>query len=59
MVRAYLDKATRGTGLTRRLATRFDRPEATISDWIGAARPTRISQRREPPGVGAHPQAPT
>ncbi|MFC0452317.1 hypothetical protein [Rhodococcus jostii] len=38
VARAYLDEATRGTGLTRRLSKRFDRPEATIRDWIGAAR---------------------
>ncbi|EST27472.1 hypothetical protein N566_23360 [Streptomycetaceae bacterium MP113-05] len=35
---AYLREAINGPGLTRRLATQFDRPEPTIKDWIRAAR---------------------
>lgn len=35
---AYLREAINGPGLTRRLASLFDRPEPTIKDWIKAAR---------------------
>jgi len=35
---AYLEEAKRGRGLTRRLASRFDRPEETVRDWIHACR---------------------
>lgn len=35
---AYLEEAPAGVGLLKRLATRFDRPEATVRDWIAAAR---------------------
>lgn len=35
---AYLEEAAAGVGVLHRLARRFDRPEATIRDWIGAAR---------------------
>lgn len=38
VARAYLEEATTGVGLTRRLAQRFNRPEATVRDWIAAAR---------------------
>lgn len=35
---AYLDEANRGPGVRRRLASRFDRPESTVRDWISEAR---------------------
>lgn len=35
---AYLEQAQRGPGLTSRLASQFDRPEATVRDWITMAR---------------------
>lgn len=35
---AYLEEAPTGVGLLKRLSLRFDRPEATIRDWIAAAR---------------------
>lgn len=35
---AYLEEAPTGVGLLKRLAKRFDRPEATVRDWIAAAR---------------------
>lgn len=35
---AYLEEATSGRGLIRRLAHRFDRPEPTVRDWVAAAR---------------------
>jgi hypothetical protein len=38
VARAYLDEAKRGRGLTRRLATRFGRPEETIRHWIHVCR---------------------
>jgi hypothetical protein len=34
----YIDEASHGRGVTRRLAERFDRPEPTIRDWITTAR---------------------
>jgi hypothetical protein len=38
VARAYLGEAKRGRGLTRRLATRFGRPEETIRHWIHVCR---------------------
>lgn len=38
VARAYLDEAAAGVGLLKRLSRRFDRPEATVRDWIAAAR---------------------
>lgn len=35
---AYLEEATRGPGLLKRISMQFDRPESTIRDWIAAAR---------------------
>ncbi len=35
---AYLEEAPIGVGLLKRLSKRFDRPEATVRDWIAAAR---------------------
>ncbi|GAA2558854.1 hypothetical protein GCM10009861_18700 [Neomicrococcus aestuarii] len=35
---AYLEEAPAGVGLLKRLAARFDRPEATVRDWIASAR---------------------
>lgn len=53
---AYLDETAAGAGLLRRMADRFGRPEATIRDWIGAAReagyltPARPGRRGAGPG---------
>ncbi len=38
VAQAYLQEAAVGAGLTRRLSERFDRPEATVRDWIAATR---------------------
>jgi len=35
---AYLEEAIAGAGLLRRMSERFARPEATVRDWIAAAR---------------------
>lgn len=35
---AYLEEAAAGVGLLNRLSLRFDRPEATVRDWIATAR---------------------
>jgi hypothetical protein len=54
---AYLEEAKRGRGLTRRLATRFDRPEETIRDWIHTCRvrgylsPGATGRRGAQPGI--------
>lgn len=56
VARAYLDESTGGPGLLRRLSVRFDRPEATVRDWIAAARaagyltPARHGRRGAGPG---------
>jgi hypothetical protein len=56
VARAYLEEAPAGTGLTRRLAERFGRPEPTVRDWVAAARergylsPARPGRRGAAPG---------
>ncbi len=56
VARAYLKEAPAGTGLIRRLAERFGRPEATVRDWVAAARergylsPARPGRRGAAPG---------
>jgi len=52
---AYLEEAARGPGLTRRLALRFDRPEATVRDWIMAARRRGFLSAAAPGRRGAVP----
>jgi len=52
---AYLDEATAGAGLTHRLAARFDRPEATVRDWVGAARRRGYLSLAVPGRRGASP----
>jgi hypothetical protein len=53
---AYLEESPTGPGLLRRLSGRFERPEATIRDWIAAARaagyltPARHGRRGAGPG---------
>lgn len=53
---AYLQESAAGPGLLRRLSGRFERPEATIRDWIAAARtagyltPARHGRRGAGPG---------
>jgi hypothetical protein len=56
VARAYLEEAPAGSGLTRRLAERFGRPEPTVRDWVAAARergylsPARPGRRGAAPG---------
>lgn len=56
VAQAYLHEAPNGRGLVRRLAARFDRPEATIKDWIATARergflsPATPGRRNAAPG---------
>lgn len=53
---AYIQEAGRGRGAISRMANAFDRPEATIRDWISIARrrgylaPTRPGRRGAAPG---------
>lgn len=64
VARAYLDQAPGGRGLRRRLARRFDRPEATIRDWINQARkrgfltPAQPGRRGAAPGPRLSPSPP-
>lgn len=55
VARAYLQEATNGPGLTGRLAARFDRPEPTVRDWIGAARRRGFLSSAQPGRRGAAP----
>ncbi len=57
---AYLDEAPKGTGLIKRLALQFDRPEPTIRDWIAAARREGFLTQavRGQRGAGAGPRLP-
>lgn len=56
VARAYLEEAAAGVGLLNRLAAKFDRPEATVRDWIAAARregyltPAVVGKRGAGPG---------
>lgn len=52
---AYLEEAKRGRGLTRRMATRFDRPEETIRDWIHTCRARGYLSPGAPGRRGAQP----
>jgi hypothetical protein len=52
---AYLEEAENGRGLTARLAVRFDRPQATVRDWIRAARREHFLTEAEPGRAGAAP----
>lgn len=52
---AYLDQAAAGAGLTRRLAQQFDRPEATVRDWVAAARRRGYLSAATPGRRGAAP----
>lgn len=58
---AYIWEAGRGTGALRRMSELFDRPEATVRDWIAQARrrgylaPTKPGRR----GVAPGPNLPT
>jgi hypothetical protein len=53
---AYIGEAGRGRGALRRMSEIFDRPEATIRDWIALARrrgylaPTKPGRRGAAPG---------
>lgn len=53
VARAYLEEATQGVGLTRRLAARFDRPEPTIRDWVAATRSRGYLSKASPGRRGA------
>ena len=55
VARAYLDESRFGSGLTRRLAEQFDRPEPTIRDWITAARRRGFLGQTTPGRRGATP----
>lgn len=65
VARAYLEEAAEGPGLLRRLSGRFARPEATVRDWIAAARtagyltPARHGRRGAGPGPRLAPVAPS
>ena len=58
---AYIWEAGRGSGSLRRMSELFDRPEATVRDWIAQARrrgylaPTKAGRRGAAPG----PKLPT
>lgn len=55
VARAYLREAAAGSGLTRRLALHFDRPEATVRDWVAAARRRGFLSAAVPGRRGAAP----
>jgi hypothetical protein len=56
VAQAYIWEAGRGRGALRRMSETFDRPEATIRDWIALARrrgylaPTKPGRRGAAPG---------
>jgi hypothetical protein len=52
---AYIQEASAGPGLTRRLSLRFDRPEPTIKDWIKLARRRGFLSEATPGRRGASP----
>lgn len=52
---AYLKEAEVGRGLTLRLAVKFDRPQATIRDWIRAARREGFLSEAKPGRLDAAP----
>jgi transposase-like protein len=52
---AYLDEVTRGRGLMRRLAERFNRPEETLRDWVQTARRRGWLSEATPGRRGAMP----
>lgn len=52
---AYLEEAIAGAGLLRRMSARFARPEATVRDWIAAARGAGFLTPAQPGRRGAGP----
>lgn len=50
---AYLDEAVAGAGLLRRMSERFGRPQATVRDWIAAARHAGFLTPAQPGRRGA------
>ncbi|WP_308491870.1 hypothetical protein [Microbacterium terrisoli] len=50
---AYLEEAVAGAGLLRRMSARFDRPQATVRDWIAAARHAGFLTPAQPGRRGA------
>jgi len=55
VARAYLDEMTGGRGITKRLASIFDRPDQTVRAWVHMARKRGFLSPAQPGRRGALP----